>query len=1375
MRRLLVVGGIAASDPGAGEGGSGTLDLYKALSVEAEVTLLTSVPDGAPHGDILHAPTLREVRFPEDAPWRRARGALERRGLAGAVSGLAFALANSDPACRMRQAARSLAPAVDAIVHASPYSEPMFADGRFADKEFYLAPQFELNRFAAAAHGAGLETGLLKVMRLEGNLVARARKVFAASPDAAERFRLFYGVPGAKLDLCPSGFWPPAPAAPGPRGRAAREDAAGRRPRLLFMGSAHPSDIEAATSLLDIAPRIAACDIVIAGGASASLSGADLPSNVEVVAVPDAGTSLRLLREADIVLDPAGARAGPRSGALEALGAGLPLVITPEGARDLALVDGRQARVAPRDDFPEAIAALVADEGTRRRLADAGRAHVEARYTWTAIAETFAAALGREPAAAAPGRPLYLALNDYPVLDALSGGKSRIRNLLGRLEGDVVLLSFGPVFEAAGIAPGFLQVSVPRTRDHQAFEAAANEGEALSVNDCVATLFVAANRVLRALATRIAARAAAVIFEHPYMAPLLDALAAVRADLPVVYSAHNVEAEHRTGMVAAHASAQAFDGLVRDLEGLLTRRADLVACCTEADARHFAEAGAETLVVPNGCAVPSRDALALARSGMPLGRPKVGFLGSSHGPNVEAAAFILREIAPAFPTVDFELVGTVCAEMTGDVPPNVALRGAVDERRKTRILADWTIALNPLASGGGSSLKLPDCMAHELATLNTPLGARGFAIAEHDAGAVVERGDVAKTLAAMLADRTRLQSQRRNAYAYASEELDWANLAQPYAERLAHLAAPPRPTPPRRLLVVTDRYDEPAAGAAGRYLPDVLDALRERFARIDLAALDGGEVDDTGGGGRIGETFDEALFFPPDAAGAADIVARRLIARAGAEAEFDLRLPFAASLAQDGAPRPLSGFFAPEARDGRTRRWTAPGFALLLPAGSEVLTLRGDAERDTHIDLATVRVGPGAEPATPATLATHRQTIGGAFALHVALPDAGRREPIVIRCAVEQHTEAGDDRPLGLLMDDAGVLLGDRQGGPDAPGDAGGLRSLVARAFDLDEDIEAVLREREPARWAAARRDAARRCAPEVEAAIAAVTGPRSRDLLEWLAGHGGSYDVALVTGPACAVVADAVGTLAKASPRPRIVVLPRPRADEPPTGRARDAFEAADATLLSSSASVGQWDVPDGVAIVPGIGVDLRERADLGAVDRFRELHPDPSPFFLLVEAEGDAAGQARVFRACEALRRDGVAPLGFVRIGQGTGLAVPSVPPGVHDLGRPPREIVRGALTACVGCVAMGVREDIGPILCDAWLFGKPVIADRRNPWAREWLVEGETGLLVETDGEFEAAMRKLRDDPALGRRLGANGFRHVAARHSWEHVAGVLRTHL
>jgi hypothetical protein len=89
-------------------------------------------------------------------------------------------------------------------------------------------------------------------------------------------------------------------------------------------------------------------------------------------------------------------------------------------------------------------------------------------------------------------------------------------------------------------------------------------------------------------------------------------------------------------------------------------------------------------------------------------------MGSAHAPNIRAACFIRDELAAAFPAVQFEALGSVCVELTGALLPNLVARGVVDDFLNSEILRSWDIALNPVATGGGSSLKLPDYLAHGL-------------------------------------------------------------------------------------------------------------------------------------------------------------------------------------------------------------------------------------------------------------------------------------------------------------------------------------------------------------------------------------------------------------------------------------------------------------------------------------------------------------------------------------------------------------------------------------------------------------------------------------------------------------------------------------
>ena len=94
-------------------------------------------------------------------------------------------------------------------------------------------------------------------------------------------------------------------------------------------------------------------------------------------------------------------------------------------------------------------------------------------------------------------------------------------------------------------------------------------------------------------------------------------------------------------------------------------------------------------------------------------RPVALFLGSWHGPNLEAAHFICRTLAPACPNVVFYLAGSLCEHPDfRQLPPNnVRALGRVSNAELSVLLASVDVALNPMFSGSGSNLKMLDYTA----------------------------------------------------------------------------------------------------------------------------------------------------------------------------------------------------------------------------------------------------------------------------------------------------------------------------------------------------------------------------------------------------------------------------------------------------------------------------------------------------------------------------------------------------------------------------------------------------------------------------------------------------------------------------------------
>jgi glycosyltransferase involved in cell wall biosynthesis len=106
---------------------------------------------------------------------------------------------------------------------------------------------------------------------------------------------------------------------------------------------------------------------------------------------------------------------------------------------------------------------------------------------------------------------------------------------------------------------------------------------------------------------------------------------------------------------------------------------------------------------------------------------EVLFVGNfRHSPNVEAVAFLVRHIAPAFPEIRFVFPGShVPPEM--NTGPNVFFAGYVPDIRKLYSRPN-TIVMAPLFSGTGQRVKLLEAFAMGCPVVTTAIGARGFPI-----------------------------------------------------------------------------------------------------------------------------------------------------------------------------------------------------------------------------------------------------------------------------------------------------------------------------------------------------------------------------------------------------------------------------------------------------------------------------------------------------------------------------------------------------------------------------------------------------------------------------------------------------------------------
>ena len=200
------------------------------------------------------------------------------------------------------------------------------------------------------------------------------------------------------------------------------------------------------------------------------------------------------------------------------------------------------------------------------------------------------------------------------------------------------------------------------------------------------------------------------------------------------------------------------------------------------------------LVVPNGvdtaaCRVVCPGEAHDRRRAVGLERPLAVFMGSIHKPNREAVEFIVRELVPAFPQVLFVVMGLdlVAYRKAGHAAadcPNLVWTGPVSEAVKETVFALADIALAPMKSGTGSSLKIPDYVAHGKIVVATPIGLRGFEelakfpsiVAAHDV-----RNALAKVLDRLEGEPDAFDEACRKAREGVEKTLDWSVAAMPLA------------------------------------------------------------------------------------------------------------------------------------------------------------------------------------------------------------------------------------------------------------------------------------------------------------------------------------------------------------------------------------------------------------------------------------------------------------------------------------------------------------------------------------------------------------------------------------------------------------------
>ncbi len=376
----------------------------------------------------------------------------------------------------------------------------------------------------------------------------------------------------------------------------------------------------------------------------------------------------------------------------------------------------------------------------------------------------------------------------FPVYPPQGGGPCRIfhlyREVAKQVEVDLVtLIDHGEPGGKAEVAPGLFEIRVPKSRAHQDAECEMQGLARAPVADIAAIRHYDKTPELVERLAKASKGARAAVASHPYLF-----FALVRSsNCELWHESHNCELDLKTQILAGCPRPDPFLDLVRQAEEASVLESRQVYACSQEDAerlsRLYGRQRQDFLIVPNGVDAPGvrftdpgKRQSHKARLGLE-GLVTAMFMGSLHGPNIDAVSHICR-LAPGFDNVLFLIIGSVCNTLYGlDLPGNVKPLGIVREREKSVLLAASDVALNPISSGSGTNLKLLEYAAAGVPILSTPFGTRGTDLTgEHLV--LAEGDDFPQVLRDMLRDGATDDLERlQKARELVKSKYDWRVIA----------------------------------------------------------------------------------------------------------------------------------------------------------------------------------------------------------------------------------------------------------------------------------------------------------------------------------------------------------------------------------------------------------------------------------------------------------------------------------------------------------------------------------------------------------------------------------------------------------------------
>lgn len=233
------------------------------------------------------------------------------------------------------------------------------------------------------------------VRLLERDCAVQAEHVFACSREDADRLQQLYGVAGERIHIAANGVDIAGTPYTGQQERQTLRGQLGMmRPTLLFMGSLHQPNIDAAVAMLEMATRHPQWDFLLMGTVCHAPVLQQRPDNLALLGLVSEEEKQQWLARVDIGLNPMLGGSGTNLKILEYAACGVPVVSTRFGARGDILLEGEHLWAEEPAELAATVATVLAlDIAEREQRCQAARRRVEDTVDWQVIARNLAAYL----------------------------------------------------------------------------------------------------------------------------------------------------------------------------------------------------------------------------------------------------------------------------------------------------------------------------------------------------------------------------------------------------------------------------------------------------------------------------------------------------------------------------------------------------------------------------------------------------------------------------------------------------------------------------------------------------------------------------------------------------------------------------------------------------------------------------------------------------------------------------------------------------------------------------------------------------------------------------------------------------------------------